>query len=321
MLGMFDKKKVLRSVSLGMSTVVLVGAGLLSGCSAAPTDNGTGSAGNVTPSPSPSVQENKTDKIMPEFMALVGEKTKPAVLIEFMDKNIAAVSKDDASKMLMELEKVQQDYQKVLEEKYYAANIQESLGKIYSKDMSLDKINDTQDPALKSLLKETLSMGYKVETAEGMFFPIQDYGYLKKFSPYAGDDIKAYIDIMAVESEKVPAKDAALVITWDEVLERAFSQEAYIEKYGSSPKLDSVKELYGKYRTFILFGLNNTPLFSYEDKVMDKEARTAYEKAVKDNGDSALGQLLESYMKVIEKNGYKLTDEVDKFRKGIDEKK
>jgi hypothetical protein len=126
---------------------------------------------------------------------------------------------------------------------------------------------------------------------------------------------------MAVESEKVPAKDAALVISWDEVLERAFSQEAYIEKYGSSPKLDSIKELYNKYHTFILFGLNNTPLFSYEDKAMDKEARTAFEKAVKDNQDSKLGQLLGSYMKVIEKNGYKLTDEVDKFRKEIDGKK
>ncbi|MGE5677061.1 MAG: hypothetical protein ACM3ZR_03290 [Pseudomonadota bacterium] len=318
---MFDKKKVLRSVSLGMSTVVLVGAGLLSGCSPAPADNGTGGAGNVTPSPSPTVQENKNDKIMPGFMALLGEKTKPAVLIEYMDKNIAAVSKEDASRMLMELEKAQQNYQKTLEEKYYAANIQESLGKIFSKDMSLDKINDTQDPALKKLLEETGSMGYKVETAEGMFFPIQDYGYLKKFSPYAGDDIKAYIDIMAVESEKVPAKDAALVISWDEVLERAFSQEAYIEKYSSSPKLDSVKELYSKYRTFILFGLNNTPLFAYEDKAMDKEARAAFEKAAKGNDGSGLGQLLGSYMKVIEKNGYKLTDEVDNFRKKIDDKK
>ena len=187
--------------------------------------------------------------------------------------------------------------------------------------MNLEKINETQDPALKSLLKETMSMGYKVETAEGMFFPIQDYGYLKKFSPYAGENIKVYIDIMAVESEKVPAKDAALVISWDEVLERAFSQEDYLEKYGDSVEADSVKELYGKYRTFILFGLNNTPLFSYEDKTMDKDARAAYEKAAKSNGDSELGKLLDSYMKVIEKNGYKLTDEVDKFRKEISEKK
>ena len=91
MFDMFDKKKVLRSVSMGMSTVVIVGAGLLSGCAPAAVDNGSGGAGNSTPSPSPSVQESNTDKIMPEFMSLVGENPKPAVLIEFMDKNIAAV--------------------------------------------------------------------------------------------------------------------------------------------------------------------------------------------------------------------------------------
>lgn len=308
---MFDKKKVLRSVSLGMSTVVLVGAGLLSGCAAVP-DN------SVTP---PAIQEDNKDKVMPEFFSLVGENPKPDVLIEFMEKNIASVSKDDAAKMIVELERAQQNYLPKLEEKYGEAVVQESIGKLYNENFDLSKIDDTQDPELKSLLAETRDMGYKVETAEGTFFPILSYEYLKKFTSYASDDIKAYVDIMAVESGKVPAKDAALVIGWDEVVERALAQEDYIGKYDSSVKAGAVKELQKRYLTFMLYGLNNTPLFSYEDKTMDKEAREAYQKAVGENEGSELMKLLGDYLELAEKSGYKLTAEVDSFRKAAVEGK
>lgn len=315
---MFDKKKVLRSVSIGMSTVVLVSAGLLSGCTPAPQGNDTDGSKENTP---PAVQENNKDKIMPEFIALVGENPKPDVLIQFMDKNIAAVSGKDAARMVTELERAQRNYLAKLEEKYYSeTTVQESMSKIYNNGFDLSKLDETQDAGLKSLLTETKAMGYKVETAEGMFFPIMDYEFLKKYSPYASDDIKDYINIMAVESNKVPAKDAALVIGWDEVVERALAQEAFIGKYGSSDKAETIKELNKRYLTFMLYGLNNTPLFSYEDKTMDKEARKAYQKAVEDNKDSELIKTLSSYMELLEKSGYKFTEEADKFRKAAVEK-
>ncbi|HWR60337.1 MAG TPA: hypothetical protein VN580_01920 [Clostridia bacterium] len=308
---MFDKKKVLRSVSIAMSTVVLVGAGLLSGCAAAPGDNGT----------PPAVQEDKKEKVMPEFFSLVGENPKPDVLIGFMEKNIASVSVDDAAKMIVELERAQQNYLPKLEEKYGEAAVQESMGKIYNENFDLSKIDDTQDTELKSLLAETRDMGYKVETAEGTFFPILSHEYLKKFTAYASDDIKAYVDIMAVESGKVPAKDAALVISWNEVVERALAQEDYIGKYGSSVKAGAVKELQKRYLTFMLYGLNNTPLFSYEDKTMNKEAREAYQKAVGENEGSELMKLLGDYLELAKKSDYKLTNELDSFRKAAVEGK
>ncbi|TEB15874.1 hypothetical protein Psfp_01817 [Pelotomaculum sp. FP] len=95
-------------------------------------------------------------------------------------------------------------------------------------------------------------------------FPIIDYSFYKKFSAFVTPDLKDYIDIMAEESDQVPAKDAALVIGWDEVLRRALNQEEFINAYKDSMKVDEVRELYKKYLTFTLYGLNNTPLFSYE---------------------------------------------------------
>ena len=313
-INMFNKKAFIRAVSIGMSTVVLVGAGLLTGCATA-VNNGDGNGKTEDKNP-PAVQENKQDTIMPEFVALLGENSKPDKLIEFINKNISSVSAKDAATMLVELEKAQESYLPMLEDKYYKGEtIQNSLNNVYKPGFELDKIDDIQDAELKNLLAETRDMGYKVETAEGMYFPIMNYEYLKKYSPYASADIKDYIDIMAVETNKVPAKDAALTIGWDEVIERALAQESFIKKYGSSAKVESMKELQKRYLTFMLYGLNNTPLFSYDTKMMDSEAKTAYKKAVKDNGDSELMQMLGKYMEILEKSNYKFTDEVDKFRK------
>ncbi|MGI6586573.1 MAG: hypothetical protein ACOX3L_11805 [Lutisporaceae bacterium] len=188
----------------------------------------------------------------------------------------------------------------------------------YKPEFDLSKLDSIQNAEVKSLIEETKAMGYKAETAEGMFFPIINYEFLKKFSPYAGDDVKDYIDIMAVESNKVPAKDAALVIGWDEVVERALAQEGFIRKHSGSDKVESIKKLQKKYITFMLYGLNNTPLFSYDTKEMDSEAKEVYIKAVKNNSDSELMKLLGGYMEILEKSDYKLSEEADKFRKNAD---
>ena len=69
---------------------------------------------------------------------------------------------------------------------------------------------------------------------------------------------------------------------------------------------------------FILYGLNNTPLFSYDTKTMNPEAKEVYIKAVKDNADSELIKFLGGYMEILEKSDYKLSEEADKFRKNAE---
>jgi hypothetical protein len=301
---MFNKKAFLRWISIGMTFTVLAGAGLMTGCTTFVQDN--------VP---PAAEESKQDKIMSEFTSLAEGDPKPDTIIEFMDKNIAEVSRENASIIFEELEKVQKNNLSELEEKYYKESIQKTLSEIYMKGFDLDKIYDTEDAELKSLLKETRDMGYKVETAEGMFYPVMNYAYLKKFSSYAEEDMKDYIDIMAVETDKTPAKDGALVIGWDEVVERALAQEGFIKKHGSSAKAEDIKALHKRYITFMLYGLNNTPLFSYDTKGMDPEAKEAYTKVLKDKVDSELLQLLGKYMEILGKSDYKLSEEADKFRK------
>lgn len=150
-----------------------------------------------------------------------------------------------------------------------------------------------------------------------MFFPVIDYGYYQRYSTHVTYDMREYIKIMSVESNRVPAKDAALVIGWNEILKRALTQEKFINQYPDSVKINDIKELYKKYLTFTLFGLNNTPLFDYDSKEMVTEAKNVYQKVVDNNENSIFIETLQEYLDLLKANNYRLTEEVDKYRKSI----
>ena len=123
---------------------------------------------------------------------------------------------------------------------------------------------------------------------------------------------------MTVESEKVPVKDGALVISWDEVVERAINMYKFIEEHGTSVKADNIRTLLKeRYFYYIFYGLDNTPLFSYDTKVMNPESKTAYLKAASNNAAQGIQKFLYDYMEILKDNDYKLTDSVINFRENL----
>ncbi|HEY9059886.1 MAG TPA: hypothetical protein VIO64_05180 [Pseudobacteroides sp.] len=254
------------------------------------------------------------NKIMSDFKGIIAKSSSISDVAKFVDGNIEFVSTSDAVLMAIEFEKAQKAYLPKLEEKYYKGDIQVKFGKEYSKDFDINKIYETKDSVLKKLLDETKAGGYRVETAEGMFFPTINYEFYKKYKPYLTLDLKEYVDIMATESNKVPAKDAALVIGFDEVLRRAQVQGEFINRFKDSAKQNDVKELYKKYVIFSLFGCNNTPLFSYDTKMMAEKTRAVYKEFAASNPGDSFAEVIKGFMDVVERSNYKLTDLVEKYR-------
>lgn len=309
-------KKIIPGTALALLMALQIGCSAPDG-----QDDGerTGSTSPETTVESTS-QDDEQKAAMDGFNSLTGGEAEASEAIGFIDENIGKVSQDNASLMLTKLEEIQKKELASLEEEFFADQaIQEGLGKIYAPDFDISKTDGIEDAELKALLEKTGKGGFKLETAEGMYFPVLDYAFYKKYSSYVTADIKDYIDIMAVESDNVPAKDAALVIDWNEIINRALSQENFIKVHSGSERLEAVKQLYGKYVSFALYGLNNTPLFSYDTKAMASEAKDAYTTAVENITDSDFGGIIKDYLEVLNKNGFKLTDEVENYRKGISE--
>lgn len=307
------KKKLAKLGIISVMSVFLVG-GLLTGCTSN-TDQGA--------KPAPTVQEpqNYDAVIMDNYEKLIERGAEPKEVFEFLDEYANALSKENVALIVNDLEKLQKEYIGELEEKYYeSTDIQAVLAKLYLAKKDINDPKNIEVDALKNLVDETIKGGYKVETSEGMFYPIINYSAYKGYSAFLPEDINGYIDLMSAESDKVPAKDAALVIGWDELIERALKQEAFIGKYPNSSKLPEASELYSKYKTFVFLGLNNTPLFSYDGKVMVEDARNAYENVDFTTNQSQLKKDLKDFMVLLTDSNYKLTPEVERFRSAILEK-
>ena len=276
----------------------------------------------ASPSPEPVKQQVVQDKaakekaIMDNFNALL-QKNEITVseVIKYVDENIVAVSQPNASVMVIELDKVQKNKLPKMQDKFGDSEaVQNALTTIYKKGLTSQVISSIENQEAKDLLVESQNSGFKIETAEGMYFPVIDYSAYKKYRNAVTQDIAVFINIMAVESDKTPIKDAALIISWSEIIKRAQAQEKFIKDYGNSAKVEDIKQLLKRYSVFALYGANNTPLFSYDTKQLVAEAKKTYLETAFDTNQGAFSKIMNDYLAVLKKNDYKLTAEVQEYR-------
>ena len=290
------KKRMLTVIGLALSLILIVGFAF-------------SVANNL-------LKLEKEKKVMAGFKTLMAkEDLTVAEMINYLDQYINTVSKKNASTLLLGLERVQQANLSKWQQRYEDSVLQEKIVRVYQNQWSREELKDIADEDLKGVLLETINNGFKVETAEGFFFPVIDYTFYQKYHSAITPDLAAYLELMAVESEKTPVKDAALMIGWDEILNRADRQEQFIREYSFSTQIGPARQLSKRYVNFALFGCNNTPLFSYDTKRMRPEAKQAYEEHVWNEEKGNFSALIKEYLSVLEENDYCLTVEVDAFRK------
>ncbi|MCX6090686.1 MAG: hypothetical protein NTX88_10045 [Candidatus Atribacteria bacterium] len=192
--------------------------------------------------------------IMKEFTSLLLKKNVSGKeVIRFIEKNTLQVSIESSTDMVLFLEEVLQKNLSREQDKFSPDSVQEkiirSLGMVSDHEL-VNAIDSLADPHLKMLFRYTFENGYRIVVEEGFRYPIIDYLRFKKFP--ATPDIRAYIDIMASESEQMREGDAALLITWDKLLLRALRSELYLRQFPLSPRRAAVKELFLDYLRVLL---------------------------------------------------------------------
>lgn len=325
MISKFSKKSIKRTVITILITLILAGVGLTNANESFKGYLGLNSSKEnkekgISKEESEVLTSEKQRAILDNLDDLIKKDTSTNQFIKVLNDNVAKVSKEYASTMIFKLEEMQKKNLPKLEERFSNDDMQSKINKIYNINFNINKIDYIEDKELKDLLVETRNGGYKIETAEGMYFPVLDYESYKQYSPYVTEDIKNYIQIMAVESNKTPIKDAALMISWDELLKRALKQEEFISKYGNSVKINDVRQLYKQYIVFILYGANNTPIFQYDTKELVPEAKISYTNAIKESNNSETLGNIKGFINILEESNYKITEKVESYRKGILEK-
>jgi hypothetical protein len=293
-------------------TLGLQGAGVTVHAAGTPADT---SAGAVKPPTSSDTSHAQA--VYNAALPLLADSGKLPQAITYLYSNIYAVSPYQATVLTLKLENLHKAALPAWESKFSSSAVQRKLASVYKAGTSMAKLAEsTGDLGLRALLKNAGESGYKLETAEGTFFPVIDYAAYRKYKVYVISDIRDYITIMSAESDMPSSKDDGLVIGWSEVAARALNQEQFIESHPKSNRITAVKKLYNMYVLDTFYGQNNTPLFHYDNLEMDLEAQKAYSSILaKNTGSSPFLQKLDGLMKLMKENGYKLDDAAEKYLK------
>ncbi|WP_152394803.1 hypothetical protein [Paenibacillus guangzhouensis] len=154
----------------------------------------------------------------------------------------------------------------------------------------------------KTFIATSLFKGkYKLESAEGMIFPVVDFEALKSFQASVSKPIQAYIALMAEDSNQPAAKDAGLVIPREELFQRALHAEKYLTSYTASPRYDRIKQRYLNELHIVLLGLNNTPTYDWETFKLQPAMKQELQKLAQEQANTVTGTMVKEFLAVLQK--------------------
>lgn len=259
----------------------------------------------------------ETVTVYNQFQRYVQNSSSLAQARNYLINHIDEVDNWTATRMTLQLENAQKSHLSVYSEKVFPENVQKAINSVYinSKNLTYTTLlNAIKDTKIRSILIEGRDKGYKLETSEGMYYPVMHYEGFKIFKPYITKDIAAYIDIMATESNQPSVFDGAIAIPWTELTNRALALEDFVTKYPASNRSATLQKelLFATAR--LLYGTSNTPAYDYDAQVIKPEVKKAYEDAVKNNkGDTRILTILEKLLQLLNSTNNKFTPEVEKF--------
>ncbi len=266
----------------------------------------------VTPPKNTHNQSDRDESIMNEFNRLKSKNASPAELMAFIEPKIGSLEKEDADKAVRVLLEVQQLQLANYNDKMMEEDFSLKLNSYSHEDLLA--LKNIKDEDVKSLLENAYKDGYKLSSAEGTYYLELDFAAMEnKFSSFVSEETAAYLDIMADESTRHFAVDAALIISLEDLAGRVINTENFIERYPESSFIKEIRQRHQYYLTAYLAGLDNTPAFSYEDNVLKPKVLESFKDSMQRYKGSKLAGLLDKYVDLLEKNDYKRTQEVVSF--------
>ena len=163
------------------------------------------------------------------------------------------------------------------------------------------------------------------DEGEGIVSIRQQPDYFKNlFAGKVTPDVAEFIDLNANDDKKPVENDAAIIVPWAELGDRAFAWESFIKKYPDSAYAKEAKEQFQHYADSFLFGMDNTPVEASTNPDL-KDVMQEYQKIEKTWSDfakahpnSSLTPLFDEarqIAKMEQNNGQNRYDAITKFRK------
>ncbi len=263
-------------------------------------------------------ETDKSQEIESKFNLL--EKTAENIeeIFNFIDENIKVCNPDLAVNMVYTVIKLCEDYKFAFTDKF---NDQEVQNTIYELSPSMEELNleflkNTDNIKVKDIIEEAINKKYKLMSVEGFVMPLVDYEAYDTYRQYLTQEMNDYLDIKLDESDRPSVMDAGIVIPIDDFIQRILKSMKYLEDYPDSPRFGEIKQFNDGRIYMYLSGIDNNPVFDSSQKILASRL-AEFESNLDKYGDTKFGEILGSYLDLLEQESYIRTTKVDDFLSNI----
>jgi hypothetical protein len=158
-----------------------------------------------------------------------------------------------------------------------------------------------QDPEVRKVVEEAKNQGYYVASSEGMLYYLVDFTEFAKCRNYNSLPMASLIETLAIDSLDPIASDAAMIISSSTLAARTYNIEKMLEEHQNSHYGQYLAVRFKDHMTMLLYGLNNTPTFSYETNRITEGAVDLF-KEIQTLEDSFMAELVRTFMEILEAN-------------------
>jgi len=148
-------------------------------------------------------------------------------------------------------------------------NVKDSTN--YDAYVSGNEPNGTKTRKATERVKKLKENGFAFDMTEGSTYIREDRNFLAQyFYPRVSKTMRDYLVEVNKENEEGFIDDAGLLITPLALSERILWWEAFLKQHPSFAFVDEIKQMQKGYITFLLQGIDNTPLINYNTKKIEK---------------------------------------------------
>jgi hypothetical protein len=178
----------------------------------------------------------------------------------------------------------------------------------------LDK--DSNSAELGAFRDNLKQCGIGIFTTEGIYYPdaIYDFFYTN-FNDRVSVGMKEFLSIRKDEMKQGFSEDAELLISFDEVYQRAKRWEKLLDTYPEIIIKEEAGNYYIMYMETLITGMDNSPVFSSENQTLLPEIRILYEKILKEETGSKTTKIISDYYSFLEQHDFKDNDDIQNFLK------
>jgi|GEM_PF-1187452 len=245
-----------------------------------------------------------------DFELLKEKESDPLKIFEFIDLNILIAGTSFADEIIDFAIEFSENELIPFTDEYAKSTVQEKIWNYYEGTTDLAILAGSNDKELSGLAQKTLNRKYKLVSTEGFICPIVDYlTYKIQYGSYLSEQMNAYIDIMAGESEKPSVSDGGITISLKEYVNKIMSLYEFEEKYGGFARIYRIVNMLNGSLWVYMGGIDNTPVFKFDGKILPERLEDFKANAVKYKG-TRFGDKLTEYLDLLKSENYKRTEKV-----------